>query len=114
MNEIIENEQIGWFENMKKELKLSLELYLEERLNSKWENEKKQSFLDKFNNFWIKEKREYRDYLYQVIKNPLELKDSNDDLSQIRDLLEKLKSIDKLEIYAWICNNCKLLDEFGL
>lgn len=107
MNEIIENEQIGWFENMKKELKDFLELYLEERLNSKWENEKKQSFLDKFNSFWLKEKREYRDYLYQVIKNPLELKEQNDDLSQIQNLLENLKSIDKLEIYAWVCNNCK-------
>lgn len=114
MNEIIENEQIGWFENMKKELKLSLELYLEERLNKKWENEKKEAFLNVFNKFSLEEKRAYRDYLYQIIKNPLELKDSNDDLSQIRDLLEKLKSIDKLEIYAWICNNCKLLDEFGL
>lgn len=110
MTEIIKNigESLNWLEKMKVELNPFLEWYLEERLNKKWENEKKEAFLAVFNNYSLEEKRAYRDYLYQIIKNPIKLEDLNDDLSQIKSLIENLKSMDKLEIYAWICNNCKV------
>jgi len=81
-----------------------LKEYLEERLNSKWEDDKKNDFLKQFNTLKDNEKRAYRNYISRIMKNdPNIIKDFDDDLDQLTNLLI---SIDKLEIYAWICNNC--------
>lgn len=81
-----------------------LKEFLLERLNSKLETAKKNEFLSQFSILSLQEKRTYRDYISSIMKNdPTIIKDFDDDLDQITWLL---KSMDKLEIYAWVCNNC--------
>lgn len=93
-------------EKNKKILNPLLKDYLSERIWNKKENSKKEAFLEKFNTLPIEEKKEYRDYLYNVVKeSPDFMKDFNDDFIQV---IKLVSSIDKLEIYAWVCNNCKV------
>ncbi len=76
-------------------------LYIEERLNFKWkENSKKEDFLNTFSTLTLEEKKIYREYVYQII-NPENWMNSTD-IPQI----SKTRSMDRLEIYAWVCNNC--------
>lgn len=76
-------------------------LYIEERLNFKWkENSKKEDFLNTFSTLTLEEKKIYREYVYQII-NPENWMNSID-IPQI----SQTRSMDRLEIYAWVCNNC--------
>lgn len=92
-------------EAMKMVLKEPLKDFLKERFNSRREHEKKEAFLVEFNKFWLQEKRAYRDYISELMKNP--------DLSP--DDFNQLSRIDQLEVICCIFNSCyqNVNDDWG-
>lgn len=95
------NETQEKLEIMKSKLNPLLEEYFKERKAKDVTNTKKDAFFDAFKTFSPEQKRAYRDYVYQMIKGE---KNENNPLT---DTIKELSSMDKLEVYAGICNNCK-------
>lgn len=79
--------------------------FLNERINSPKEHEKKQELLRNFSTLSKEEQRIYRDYIANLMKNdPNMIKDFDDDLNQ---LIWLLRSMDRMEVYASIQNAYK-------
>lgn len=90
-------------EELKAKFNPLLTWYFAERVDPKQKNANKEAFLAAFNTLSPEEKRAYRDYVYQVIKNEIQSDDE-----RLNATVDLLTNMDKLEVYAGICNACKL------
>lgn len=94
---------IETIESIKTDLNPKFSTYIEERMLTKWkETSAKESFIEALNKYTYEEKAIYRDYIYSVV-NPVNWM-NNIDFPEVKEL----RSMDRLEIYAWVCNNVKL------
>lgn len=98
------NQNINSIDNIKWILNNLFTDYIEERIIYKSsQTNSKEKFLEVFNTLSKEDKIIYREYIYNII-NPTNFQNSIQEIP----LITELRSMDRLEVYAWICNNCKI------
>lgn len=103
MTKIENTKNIENIENMKNDLNPKFSEYIQERMLTRWkETIAKDIFIEALNKYNYEEKTSYRDYIYSSV-NPENWMNSID-FPEVKEL----RSMDRLEIYAWVCNNVKL------